>query len=469
MKIKGDRIVLAGASAVVMVFLIILVAVPPIFADADKDNKALSEEYLSMLRASFYYIMENYVDEPDPKVLYEGAMKGLFDSLNDPYTVYMSSDDLRDISDTKDGEFGGLGIHISKPVIVDEEELRKNPKLNYVEIVAPIEGTPAYKAGLSAGDYIIAIEGNSTKDLTIDEVVSILRGKPNTDVTVTILRGEKITFDVTLTRAIIEIPTVKKAMIDSDIGYLRVTQFTPFTDDRIKDALLYFKENKYQSLIIDLRQNPGGLLDSVIKATDHFFSDGEIVSTKSRIIYENQSFKASPGQIVPDSIPIIVLIDKGSASASEIFSGAIKDRNRGIIIGETSYGKGLVQQVRGIGDGGFKLTISRYYTPAGNNIDKIGIEPDIEVKEPELTEEELESYQQIIEKRLIVTFVEETKEPTDKEINDFINDLAEDDIVLNSRYIKRLIRNEVNRTNNTPPVYDLDFDIVLQRAIEELK
>ncbi len=425
-----------------------------------------TKEYLDRFDYLFQFLLENYVDEVPVKTLYEGALKGMFESLDDPHSYYLTASDMKDMNDTTTGRFGGVGLYISKPA---PGSTNTDPLDKFVQIVSPIEDTPAYRAGVHAGDYITKIEEESVEDLSIDEVVDKLRGAPGTDVHVSILRGKGIEFGITLTRAIIEIPTVKEAMLPGNIGYLRIIQFTPFTAERVKEAIKYFESNSYTSLIIDVRGNPGGLLDSVAEIGDYFLSSGPIVSTKSRIHRENEVFNATRSVLVPESLPIAVLIDKGSASAAEILAGALKDTNRATLIGETSYGKGSVQKVMGFHDGGIKLTIARYYTPNDINIDKIGIAPDREVKEPELSDEEIESLGKMLKENLVSDFIKNHPEVKDIDQQNFINNLKKDGIVLKTRIIKKLIRNEYNRHLDIPPVYDLDFDIILQEAVRMLQ
>ena len=305
--------------------------------------------------------------------------------------------------------------------------------------------------------------------MSLDEVLSHLRGEPGTTVNVTILRGEGIVFSVDIRREYIVVPTVRSAMIDNNIAYLRIVQFTPITTEDVKKAIENFEKQGYKSLIIDLRGNPGGLLSSVVEIANFFVSDTVIVSTRSNIPSENQVFRADRSLLVSKEIPIVVLIDKGSASASEIFAGAIKDNQRGLLIGEKTFGKGSVQQVRSIGDTGFKLTMSRYFSPSGATIDKVGIEPDKEVKEDPFSEKELESYRKVVEQFLIQGFVRSKPNPTERDIDNFIKELHSDEIVLEERIIRRLIRNELNKTNNDPPVFDLEFDIVLKSAVDVLR
>ena len=462
-----ERITWISLTAVVLLCTTLLIFAPGAFADSSNRN---IQRYISLFEQVFRFVHENYVDEVEPEVLFEGALNGLFDSLDDPHSTYLTENEMQDLTDTTSGKFGGVGLYISKSERGEgEEDTAVEGYSPYVRVVAPIEDTPAAKAGIHAGDLITAIEGDSTKDMDLDEVVDRRRGTPGTDVSITILRGEDIDFPVTLTRAVIEVPTTKHDMIPGGIGYLRIIQFTPLTDERVLDALKYFKKQNFNSLIIDVRNNPGGLLTSVVDVTDFFLPGGIIVSTRSRIPSENMVYTADPEVQISRNVPIVVLIDKGSASASEILAGALKDRDRAYLIGETSFGKGSVQQIKYIGEGGFKLTMSRYYTPSGTNIDKIGIEPDKEVKEPELNEEERASYRKLLEEQTIADFVENSRPITSREIDRFIEKLRKQGIVLEERILRKLIRNEIHKTNDSPPVYDLEYDLALQKAVEMLK
>ena len=459
-----EKFLWTGASVFLVIVVVLLLLSPFTYAQAKGSSDASA--YTEVLQQVMKFIQNYYVEDVDPKKLYEGAMKGMFESLGDPYSVFLTQSDMEDLSDTTTGKFGGVGLYISKysgDVSYDEKHLP------YVRVVAPIEGTPAYRLGISAGDYIIKIGEKSTENMTLDEVLKQLRGEPGTKVNITILRGEDIVFPVDIQREFIVVPTVKSAMIDKNIAYLRIIQFTPITTTDVKNALDGFAKKGYKSLIIDLRGNPGGLLSSVTDIADFFLSEEVIVSTRSKIPSENQVYKADKKVLVPKDTPVIVLIDKGSASASEIFAGAIKDNKRGLLVGEKTFGKGSVQQVRSIGDAGFKLTMSRYYTPSGENIDKVGIEPDKEIKEEAFTDKETESYKKIIEKFIIQEFVKEKPDLRESDIVGFINKLKNDGIVLTERVIRTLIRNELNKTNNDPPVYDLEYDLVLKGAVEIIR
>lgn len=426
----------------------------------NKDNKISAYQYMKKLNSVFDYVEQNYVDELDPRILYEGAIKGMLDAIGDPYTLYLDPDYMRDLNDTTEGSFGGVGLSISKAI----ESTPEKPA--YVEVASPIEDTPGARAGIQAGDLITAINGMPTPDMTMNEVLGYLRGKIGEPVTVSIRRGASMNFDVTLIRALIEVPTVKFGMIGK-IGYVRLIQFTPETPHRVQNALDLFEKEGYKGLIIDLRDNPGGLITSVTEIADKFIDNGPIVSTKSRLVFENQVFTASKYKTVASTKnkPIVVLINKGSASASEILSGALKDNHLALLVGDRTYGKGSVQQVIPLSDvDGMKITMARYYTPSDTNIDKIGIPPDVEVLYPELTKEAEEAYVALVKDNVIPGYVEKHPHMTEKEIADYAKELQKK-YPLEDRLMRRIIRIQATKTEPAA-LYDMDYDIQLVKALE---
>lgn len=423
--------------------------------------------YLKNFITAYRYLQQFYVEEVDARVLYEGALKGMMDSLEDPYTVYLDIQDMRGLNDTTSGNFYGVGLSISK-------SSKSTPdKPAYVDVISPIENSPGFKAGIQGGDKIIEINGEPTPDMSMEDVLSKLRGPRGEAVEVTILRGKSVTFKRSLVRDLIQVPTVESAMI-GDIGYVRLIQFTPKTADGLEEAVNSFnKAGGYKGLIIDLRNNPGGLLDSAVKVADKFIDSGVIVSTKSRISMENKSFSArKDSTIVKKGVPVVVLINKGSASASEILAGALKDYHIAYLVGERTYGKGSVQQVipflssdglSGSNDG-IKLTVARYYSPTDCNIDKIGIPPDREVKFPEYTDEQTKMLIDLTEAGDIEKYVEAHPGMTEKDISLYAAKLQKK-YNLDQRFLRRLIRIETYRTKKAP-VYDLDYDVQLNEAIK---
>ncbi|MFA6506012.1 MAG: S41 family peptidase [Treponemataceae bacterium] len=433
-------------------------AAPRAEAESAEDGR----RYALIIQNVFDFIQRHYVDEVQAQKLYEGAMKGMFEALGDPHSVFLPASDMADLNDTTQGSFGGVGLYITKPTAPT-----KTGAPTFVEVASPIEDTPGWRAGISPGDLILEIDGKSTEKLTMDEVLARLRGKPGTEVSILIRRGEKLEFTVKLTRAIIEVPTVKSAMIGADIGYVKIITFTPMTAERVGAALDTFQKSGYKSLIVDLRFNYGGLLQAAIGVSDYFLEGGLVVSTKSRIPNENSVFTAKNRPTVPKDIPVVVLINRGSASASEIVAGALKDRGRAYLIGEKSFGKGSVQQVYPIDDAGFKITTSRYYTPSDVNIDKIGIPPDLEVKFPELSNDEAETLNKLIADEKIPLFVKTNPKVEAAKVDVFVKQLLSS-YKINEPLLRRMVRDEQNRTL-VAPVYDLEYDVQLKAAINVVR
>jgi carboxyl-terminal processing protease len=440
--------------------LFIFALIPGAAAQGNSDSQLNRQNYTNLIQTVFNFILQNYVEEVDPQVLFEGAMNGMFGALDDPYSVFMTESDMNDMGSTTQGSFGGVGLNITQPV-----GQRPDGKPRYVEVVSPIENTPGWRAGINPGDFIKEIDGVLTDTLTMDEVLGMLRGTPGETVRLVIRRGERIEFPVTITRAVIEVPTVRHAMI-GNTGYLRVTTFTPFTAERAREAINEFQNNNYDSIILDLRNNYGGRLDAAVQLANLFLDGGLVVRIRSRIPSENRDFNANRITIVPANIPVIVLINRGSASASEIVAGALKDRGRAFLVGENSFGKGSVQQIFPLNNVGFKITTAHYFTPNDINIDKVGIPPDLEVSFPEYTEEDAIRLNELINANRIPQYAEENPQANAAQIEIFAQTLAAEyniDLAL----LKRLIRNELNRTSFAP-AFDLEYDVQLQEAVRIL-
>ena len=455
------------ATSVLTAFLTVFVLISPAFAQnapdtRNRSDRAQSQRLIELIGNVFDFVQENYVDEVDPQVLYQGAMQGMLDALGDQHTTYLPPEQMRGLTDTTAGRFGGVGLSISKLLVSTPE----SPA--YVEVAAPIDDTPGQRAGILTGDLIISIDGTSTLDISLDEAVSMLRGRVGTSVNIVVRRGKNIEFPVTLTRALIELPTVRSGMIDN-YGYLRIIEFTPNTAQRVQDALASFASSNFAGLIIDLRNNPGGLIQSVADVADKFIDAGIIVSTKSRFAMENAVFTASRAKTtMPKNIPIVVLINRGSASASEILAGALKDHHLAYLVGEKTYGKGSVQLPMPLPNSdGIKITISRYYTPSDSNIDKIGIPPDREVAYPKYTDAEEKAYTKLASDNAIRTYVESHPDMTEAQIASFAAELKKK-YDLDIRVLRRLVRLEATRTKPAA-LYDLDYDIQLSEALNILR
>ncbi|MDM8526483.1 S41 family peptidase [Desulfococcaceae bacterium HSG8] len=323
-------------------------------------------------------IEKNYVDEVDTKELIQKAIQGMVSSL-DPHSQLLPPEAFEELQIDTQGKFGGIGIVITM-------------QKGVLTVISPIEGTPAYKAGVEAGDIIIKVDGESTKDMMLWEAVKKMRGPKGEPVVITVVRkGEAKPIDFNLIRDIIPIDSVKHIALRPGYGYVRVTNFQDNTTDDLSGALRELDSKEpLKGLILDLRDNPGGLLNQAIQVADVFLEKGAIVSIKGRLKKHTKIFKASRGK-VKHTYPVVILINGGSASASEIVAGALQDQKRAVILGTTSFGKGSVQTVETLRDGyGLKFTIARYYTPSGRSIQAQGIEPDIEVKKRYIEEEDEE-------------------------------------------------------------------------------
>ncbi|MCL2008159.1 MAG: S41 family peptidase [Treponema sp.] len=444
---------------IVLLYVVYIVSIAP-RVSAQGREQAPPNRHVSVIGTVYEFIQRNFVEEIDTNILFEGAMTGMLNSLGDPHSAFLPESEMSNLSNTTQGNFGGVGLYVFKPAPVDGRP-------SFLEVSSPIEGTPGWRAGISPGDQIIQINGENTDVLSSDEAVSRLRGIPGTDVEILIRRGERLEFPVVLTRAIVEVPTVRFSMIGNDIGYVRLITFTPMTVDRTRDAINDFQAHGYRGLIVDLRNNAGGLLSSAVSVSSLFLDGGVVVSTRSRIPTENQVFQARGRPIVQADIPIIVLINRGSASASEIVAGALKDRGRAFLVGERTHGKGSVQQVYPLDSVGFKLTTARYYTPSNASIDGVGVPPDREVHFPDFTDTDAEQLGELINSRRIIDFVAENPDATASQRENFARILSRDyglDVVL----LSRLIRNEQNRTA-IEPVYDLEYDVQLQEAVKILR
>ena len=437
-------------------------------ADSATDSVELDtiDETMGKLETLYRLIDSVFLFDIDYDAVYDSMAKGLFSALEDPYSEYITAEESQDIQDLTQGVYGGIGAYISKPnpSYIDYYD----PETYMVTIVAPFLGSPAYKAGLHAGDLIAEIDGVTVDEYTAQEAAANLRGEPGTIVELLVVRGSA-SFTITVERAIVEIPTVRYDIID-DIGYLQILEFTPVTPEKVREAIAFFENQNYSGIIMDLRGNPGGSVDSAVQIADLFLSLKTVLIMESGDGEKSSNYKTRFGTTVPPEIPLVILTNGGSASSSEILAGALRDNDRAILIGETTFGKGLVQNVYPYADDDyFKITSAQYLTPNGHNIHKIGIVPDIEDIEPELSEEELDSFVRLQEEKSIKQFAETQTSFIDSEVNNYISELQVDGIVLNQRFLRKLIRNEFENSMDFPPIYDLEYDNVLRRTLEYLK
>ena len=439
---------------------------PSIFAQSQQDQGQSTIPYMQYLQYLNEALQRYYVDEVNPEVLFQGAAEGMLNALKDPYTMYIDNSSLTGVGlqDTTTGYFGGIGITFTKPTASTAE------RPSYIEVASALEGTPAWKAGIQADDLITEIEGESTVEMTQADVVAKLRGKIGSSVTVTVRRGKNMEFPAKLVRARIEVPTIKSMKLTSDIGYIRLIEFNPNSCRRIREAMGEMQAEGVTKLVLDLRNNPGGLITAAVDTASLFIKEGVIVSTKSRIPQQNLEFNTN---VLVDAefanVPLVVLINKGSASASEILAGALKDYKRAYLVGETSYGKGSVQQIFDLTQkDSFKMTISRYYTPSDANIDKTGIKPDKEVLLfPALSADDEKNLEKLFKDEKLADFVKNNKDLTATQITRYAETLAKE-YSLNKELLRILIRQEYNRTH-TAPAADIEYDAPLQEAVKILK
>ena len=349
----------------ILLFLIISVFV---FEKSFSENSDIYKK-IDLFGEVLEKINREYVDDVDQSKSMDAAINGLLQSL-DPYSAYMTPESFEGMQTETSGEFGGLGIEVGMEAGV-------------VKVISPIDNTPASKAGLKAGDYIVKINNVQVQGKSLMEAVDLMRGPVGSGIEITVRRrGVKKALIFNITREIIEVQSVKSELLDNNIGYIRLTSFNENSSEQIKKKVNNLNKNKdLKGYILDLRNNPGGLLSQAIKISDFFLENGEIVSTKSRNVSENRKWFAKKGDIT-DGKTLIVLINYGSASASEIVAGALKDHKRAIILGENSYGKGSVQSIIPLKNrGAIRLTIAKYYLPSGKSISEVGVTPDIEVVE----------------------------------------------------------------------------------------
>jgi len=353
------------------ILIIATIILTNIFSAAFSQNMDKMYEKIDLFSEVLEKVQDEYVDEIDQAEVMDSAINGVLQSL-DPYSAYMSPKIFEEMETETSGKFGGLGIEVSMEAGV-------------VKVITPIDDTPAARAGIKAGDYIVRINGEQVQGKTLMQAVNLMRGPVGSSIEITIRRkGLKKAKIFKITREIIEIQSVVSKSIDNKIGYLRLRAFNENSSNQLKKEISKLeKSNKLVGYIFDLRNNPGGLLSQAVKITDFFLNDGEIVSTRGRKSRENRKFFAKKGDHIKGK-PLIVLINNGSASASEIVAGALQDQKRAVLLGETTFGKGSVQSIIPLRNrGAIRLTISKYYLPSGKSISEVGVSPDIRVEEQE--------------------------------------------------------------------------------------
>jgi len=362
------KVLVTGLACATLAFAVSGAPTPP----AAQETTSETYRMLDRFGEAFEQVRANYVEEVGDDVLIEAAINGMLASL-DPHSNFLDLSNFSEMQVDTRGEFGGLGIEVTM-------------ENGFVRVVSPIDDTPAAEAGIQSGDFITHIDGTSVQGLNLNDAVDMMRGQVGTDITLTIARPDVDPFDVVLTRARITIESVR-SRVERNIGYIRITRFTEQTQPGLERALEDIRAeagDSLEGLVLDLRNNPGGLLEQAISVSDTFLEEGEIVSTRGREAADTTRFNARPGDLA-EGLPLIVLINGGSASASEIVAGALQDHHRAIVVGTKSFGKGSVQTIIELpGNVAMKLTTARYYTPSGNSIQAVGIVPDIVVEQARL-------------------------------------------------------------------------------------
>lgn len=359
-----------GLVATGVVLGVTLVFGQMVFADKTENRPDLPLDELRTFSEIFGRIKNSYVEPVEDKELLQNAIEGMLSGL-DPHSTYLDLDDFKELREGTSGEFGGLGIEVTM-------------EDGFVKVVAPIDDTPAARGGVQAGDLIIRLDDTPVKGLSLGDAVDIMRGKPDTKLLLTIIReGADKPLKIELTRAIIKVESVKQKMLEPGYGYVRISTFQSRTGESLKEAISALKtenDGSLEGLVLDLRNNPGGLLDAAVDVSDAFITKGKIVYTEGRIKDAAQEFNAKPNDILKGA-PLVVLVNGGSASASEIVAGALQDHHRAIILGSKTFGKGSVQTVMPLTDNtAVKMTTARYFTPSGRSIQAEGIVPDIEIE-----------------------------------------------------------------------------------------
>lgn len=364
---------ISPVGALVIALVVTLGASPVLAVDAKKNDEE-TYRLLALFGDVFERVRAEYVEPPSEEEMIEAAITGMLTSL-DPHSSFLNAKNFKEMQVNTRGEFGGLGIQVTM-------------EGGYIKVISPIDDTPAYRAGIEAGDIVTHLDGESVQGLSLTQAVDKMRGKVGSDIRMTVVREGREPFDVSITRAVIKITSVR-SRTEENIGYLRITSFNEQTDVGLKRAVEKITEelgDEIQGYVLDLRNNPGGLLDQAVAVSDAFLERGEIVSTRSRNAEDTQRFNARSGDLI-NGLPLVVLINGGSASASEIVAGALQDHRRAVVLGTKSFGKGSVQTIMPLsGNGAMRLTTARYYTPSGRSIQAKGVDPDIEVKQSRIEE-----------------------------------------------------------------------------------
>ncbi len=429
-------------------------------------NDKTIEENMSKLTRLYKYLEQNYLWDIDHEKTYEAMAEALFNSLGDKYTYFVKAENLDDYTESMMGKYGGLGFYFSKTY--KEYQDSKDLRTIYCVLNQIFPNTPASRGGLQAGDLITAIDGTDTAELSANDCASMMKGDVGTPVTLTIMRNGG-TFDVSMTREKISVPSVVSDMIENNIGYLQILQFYDATAADISKAITDLLNNDMRGLIIDLRNNPGGDVSAALTIADMFISDADLLTVNYKHKENNTTYKADLGVKVPTRIRVAILINGNSASSSEIFSSTMRDNGRAVLVGTKTYGKGIMQAVSAFGDAEISVTIASFVPPSGQEIHKQGVEPDILVPDPEVKEEEEEAYKALISSSLIKDYVASHPGYTRENVINFVKENP--NTGLSDEVVYLLVRNTYFSKMNydEQPKADIWFDPQVRAALEYIK
>lgn len=423
---------------------------------------------MASLERLYRYVDSIYIDEVDKQKMFNDLASALVASLDDPYSFYVPPSKAQEYQEETSGVYGGIGTYLNKPAPDNIDP--SIPSSYMITIVSPFPGSPAQRAGLMAGDLISHIDGEKVDELTSYEASMKLRGEANTFVTITVYRNGT-SFDLTLKRERITAPTVDSGIIEDTIGYIILSEFTPQTGNQLLEHVQKLMKQGIVGLIIDERNNSGGAVDGAMQSANIFLEEGKTLVTiqGKKGTMRDQRYISTGKAEVPANLPIVILTNTGSASSAEIFAAAMKDNGRATLIGTKTFGKGIVQDVFRFGSGFAQVTTAHYYTPNGENIHKLGIEPDILVEDVQLSDEEIPAFEQLMTDKVISTFVQENPEPSEANIRRFASLYTERGI--DEEVLTLLVRNEYlsKMPYDKRPIADATFDKQLNRAVEFIR
>ena len=423
---------------------------------------------MASLERLYRYVDSIYIDEVDKQKMFNDLASALVASLDDPYSFYVPPSKAQEYQEETSGVYGGIGTYLNKP---SPDNIDPSVPSSYmITIVSPFPGSPAQRAGLMAGDLISHIDGEKVDELTSYEASMKLRGEANTFVTITVYRNGT-SFDLSLKRERITAPTVDSGIIEGNIGYIILSEFTPQTGNQLLEHVQKLMKQGIVGLIIDERNNSGGAVDGAMQSANIFLEEGKTLVTiqGKKGTMRDQRYISTGKAEVPANLPIVILTNTGSASSAEIFAAAMKDNGRATLIGTKTFGKGIVQDVFRFGSGFAQVTTAHYYTPNGENIHKLGIEPDILVEDVQLSDEEIPAFEQLMTDKVISTFVQENPEPSEANIRRFASLYTERGI--DEEVLTLLVRNEYlsKMPYDKRPIADATFDKQLNRAVEFIR